>query len=487
MPQPTPSFADPDALMGRVAEMIAAGRLGVARPLLAAVERLAPPSPRLAELSAWLLMREDRFDQAAEVLDRALAEAPLDAPLRRRRAELRLTRDDLAGAASDAADAVVLAPDDPGAKALLGTALLGLGFPEDAATCLSEAVSVAPTMPGYRQGLAAAQEALGETDAATATLRDGIAACPRNASLRTAAMLQRVRLEDFAGALAIAASARQDEVADACLLGLKGHSLSSLGRHDEAADAYADALKLGPADPYVRHLAASSGTVAAGERAPNDYIRVVFDGYAPYFEEHLLSLEYRVPGLMRAAVLRQCPAVPGDDPVGPVLDLGCGTGMGAVALLGCGVGPFIGVDLSPAMLRRAAEKGLYAELHEADLLAMLRQDTRRFPLVIAADVLCYFGALEALFAAVHRRLTAGGLFVFSCEELERNPLDADAQPAAWSLGPQARYAHSHDYVVRCAQDAGFLIVEQPREVLRREMGAAVMGCVMALERVQHDG
>jgi predicted TPR repeat methyltransferase len=328
---------------------------------------------------------------------------------------------------------------------------------------------------------------LGETDAAFETLADGIAACPRTVSLRTAAMLQSVRRQDFTGALAIADRAHQDGVADACVYGLKGHSLSSLGRHDEAADAYADALKLGPGDPYVRHLASATGAIPPGERAPSDYLRIVFDGYAPYFEEHLLSLEYRVPGLIRAAVMRQCPAVPANDPVGPVLDLGCGTGMGAVALLECGVGPFIGVDLSPAMLGQAADKGLYAELHEADLLAFLQRDARRFPLVIAGDVLCYFGALEAVFASVHRRLVPGGLFVFSCEETERNPLDADAPPAAWSLGPQARYAHSHDYIVRCAHDAGFLIVEQSCEVLRREMGAAVMGCVMALERVQHDG
>ncbi len=482
MSQPTPTFADPDALMGRVSEMIASGRLGVARPLLAAVERLAPPSPRLAELSAWLLMRESRIEQAGEALDRALEEAPQDAPLRRRRAELRLLRDDYLGAASDAADAVVLAPGDPGAKALLGTALLGLGLPSEAAACLNEAVAAAPTTPGYRQGLAAAQEATGEPDEAAETLAEGIASCPRAVSLRAAAMMQRVRHGDFAGALAIAERARRDGVADASIHGLKGHALAALGRHDEAASAYADAVKLAAGDPAAR----PPGSIAH-ERAASDYVRVVFDSYAPFFEEHLLSFEYRVPGLIRASVLRQFPAASASDPVGPVLDIGCGTGMGAVALLGCGVGPFIGVDLSPAMLSRAKDKGLYAELHEADLLAQLQQDARRFPLVIAGDVLCYFGAMEALFAAVHRRLTPGGVFVFSCEEMEGNPEDADAPPAAWSLGPQGRYAHGHDYVVRCARDAGFLIVEQSREMLRRERGAPVMGCVMALERVQHVG
>ncbi len=56
-------------------------------------------------------------------------------------------------------------------------------------------------------------------------------------------------------------------VADACLFGLKGHALSSLGRHAEAAEAYAEALKLGPDDPYVRHLVAASGSSARSTNA----------------------------------------------------------------------------------------------------------------------------------------------------------------------------------------------------------------------------
>ena len=44
--------ADTEILTARLASLIDAGRLGAARPLLAAVRRLAPPSPMLAELAA---------------------------------------------------------------------------------------------------------------------------------------------------------------------------------------------------------------------------------------------------------------------------------------------------------------------------------------------------------------------------------------------------------------------------------------------------
>jgi predicted TPR repeat methyltransferase len=112
---------------------------------------------------------------------------------------------------------------------------------------------------------------------------------------------------------------------------MMGHALSSLGRHGEAGDAYAEALKLGPDDPYVRHLVAASGIVPGAMRAPVDYLRAVFDGYADRFESHIVSLGYRIPGLIRATLL-QHPTIMAGETLGPALDLGCGTGLMAVVL-----------------------------------------------------------------------------------------------------------------------------------------------------------
>ncbi len=136
------------------------------------------------------------------------------------------------------------------------------------------------------------------------------------------------------------------------MLGLLGHALSSLGRHDEASGAYAEALKLAPEDPYVRHLVAAAGLVPDLGRAPPDYVRVVFDGYATRFDAHLMGLGYRIPGLVRAIVA----ATPPEERAGtgPVLDLGCGTGLMAVALSDLPLGPIVGVDLSRGMLAAAA-------------------------------------------------------------------------------------------------------------------------------------
>lgn len=53
--------------------------------------------------------------------------------------------------------------------------------------------------------------------------------------------------------------------------------------------------------------------------------------------------------------------------VGPVLDIGAGTGLVAEGLSAAGIGPLDAVDLSPDMLKIAANKGVYRALHCADV------------------------------------------------------------------------------------------------------------------------
>lgn len=466
---------DLDRLMARAAEFIDAGRFGAARPLLAAIRRLSPPSARVAELAGVLDLKQGRLAEAREDLDRAILRWPADAGLRKCRADVRRQTDDPAGAAGDAAEAVWLDPSDPDAKAILGVALLELGHADDARACLTESVTARPANALFRMALSDAQAACGENDAATLTLTEGISLAPGEIGLRNAAVLLAVRLRRLDEAVDLAEAARRDGLVDACLFGLKGHALSSLGRHEEAAEAYAEALKLGPDDPYVRHLVAASGALPGSDRAPADYIRSVFDGYATRFEAHLISLGYRVPGLLRAALLRHAP-LGAAERIGPVLDLGCGTGLMAVALLDLPIGPISGIDLSPRMLAAAADKRLYADLRENDVLLALEDDGASWPIMLAADLFCYFGALEEVMAAVRRRLAPGGLFLFSVETSE----EADAAARGWRLERLGRYTHAAAYVRSCAETAGLTIRELTPEPLRREAGADVPGLIAVL-------
>lgn len=475
--------ADADALTHRVAAMIDAGRTGAARPLLAALRRMTTPSVRLAELGARLALCEGRLEEAQAELDAAVTASPAHAGLRKLRADLRRRLGDTADAAQDAAEAVILDRHDPAAKALLGILLLDLGQTENALRCLAEAVAAEPANAYFREGLAAAQSARGDLDAAAATLAAGIAAAPGRVALRNAAILLEVRRHGFEAAIHLAEAARVAGVADACVFGLKGHALSSLGRHVEAMDAYTEAMKLRPDDPYVRHLVAASGAVASADRAPDEYLRAVFDGYAEHFELHLISLGYRVPGLMRAALQRHVDLSSGER-VGPVLDLGCGTGLVAVAISDLPLGPLVGIDLSPRMLAAAAEKALYAELRETDMMTVLADATENWRVILAADVLCYVGALDDIFVAAHARLLPGGWFICSLELPPAERVLNDA--SAWQLGGKCRYVHREDYVRHAVLAAGFTIRELTHETQRDEAGAPVPGLLLVLQRTRDD-
>jgi predicted TPR repeat methyltransferase len=477
--------ADPETLTRRADELLDAHRPGAARALLAAAQRMAPRAPRMASLTARLEMREGRPAASLIALGQAIAVAPR-AELFMLRADARRQLGDMAGAVADAAEAVIHDRHDPAAKALLGVLLLELGRPDDAVRCLAEAVSAVPANPAFRQGLADALAAAGQPDAAAATYEAGIAAAPGSIELRNNAILLAIRERAFAVAVALAEAARMVGIADATTFGLKGHALASLGRHAEAADAYADALRLGPDDPHVRRVAAAAAVPPDATRAPIDYVRNVFDGYADRFDGHLISLGYRIPGVMRSALHAHLPAATGpatlipstQAPIGPVLDLGCGTGMAAVALADLPLGPWTGVDLSPRMLRLAAAKQLYTALHEADIVDFLTGDARRWGLILAADVLCYLGALEPLFAAVYPRLLPGALFIGSTEEL----LGPNFGNGDWVLGRQGRFAHAGAYIARAAGAVGFTVRAIDAEVQRHDAGAPVAGFLIVLER-----
>ena len=403
---PAEHTIDAAALKARIGQLIDQGRPGAARPLLAAARDLAPPSSGLSELASRLALSDGRLDNAEAELDRALDADPDHSGLRKCRAELRRLSGDVEGKTRDAAEAVILDHNDPAAKALLGEVLLDLDRPTDAVACLTEAVAFVPRNIVYREALSRALAAAGELDAAMRTLREGIALVPAATATRNAAIVLCIRRRDFVQAAHLAEQARADGVADASTYGLTGHALSSLGRHDDATHAYHEALKLAPGDAYVRRL-------AIAPEAPDDYVRTLFDGYADRFEAHLVGLGYRIPGLIRRHVMDFAP----EAGIGPVLDLGCGTGLVALALSDLTLGPFTGIDLSPRMLDAARGKGLYAELREARLPQALHADTSSWRLILAADLLCYFGALEEMFDAVHDRLRPGGRFIFSVEEL----------------------------------------------------------------------
>ena len=475
----TQTTVDAGTLMKRVEQLIAQGRPGAARPLLAAARDLAQPSSGMSVLAARLALSDGPLDDAEVDLDRAVSAEPDHSGLRKCRAELRRRTGDLEGAVRDAAEAVFLDRGDPAAKALLGELLLLFGRAEDAVACLSEAVAAVPDDVVSREVLARALTANGDMNAALRTLLDGIRIVPGAGALRNAAILLCIRRRDFSRADRLAEEARIDGVADATTFGLKGHALSGSGRHDDAARAYNEALKLAPGDAHIRHLAATAGNAP---KTPDDFVRTLFDGDADRFEARIIELGYRVPSLIRRHVI-EFAAVAN---TGPVLDLGCGTGLVALALSDLDLGPFTGIDLSPRMLEQARGKSVYATLREARLPAALREDTAMWRLILAADLMCYFGPLDDMLNAVRDRLRPGGRFIFSVEELSPDHDGNVPGNGDWALGRLGRYAHAAHYLASTADVLGFRCLALERETLRHEAGGPVAGLLMVLERPRDD-
>ena len=249
-----------------------------------------------------------------------------------------------------------------------------------------------------------------------------------------------------------------------------GKTLKTLGRLEEALASLRSALDIDPGLQDVRH-SISSIIGETTDIAPEKYVRELFDDYAGRFDNHLTNtLGYKVPALMRQAV----DALPdGPNTFPRMLDLGCGTGMVAENFLDK-AGEIDGVDLSPKMLEQAEAKGVYANLHLADVLEFLEGPDVRpagYDLIVSADTFIYIGKLDGIFTAARQALTDGGLFVFSVEHLE----DGD-----FKLLPSSRYSQSDTYIEKLAAESGFAVVCHDPVVVRVEKEVPIPGRIFVL-------
>lgn len=207
-------------------------------------------------------------------------------------------------------------------------------------------------------------------------------------------------------------------------------------------------------------------------RAPDTYVRKFFDGYSEGFEKSPVDLlGYDTPRQLYACLANYS----GDKGIRKVyyhgLDLGCGTGLGGIAFKEM-VAIFHGVDLSPNMLLRAADKNCYAALYQDSIRHYLQTAIETYDFFLATDVFIYVGALGDIFTTIRAIARPQALFCFSTETLEST---------GYRLQKTGRFSYSRSYVIETAAATGWAIMATETARLRKEREQWLAGDLWILQ------
>ncbi len=362
---------------------------------------------------------------------------------------------------------LAMAPDRPGAYNNLGIILKACGQLAEAVDAYRHAIRLDPAHANAHSNLGVLLRAQGRTVEAEAAYREAIRLEPdhidayHNLGVLLAGV-KRTREAVACFCKVTTLSPRHPETRR--LLAL---AYCTLGEPEKAVRVFEEWLREEPGHPVAQHMLAACSGQGVPARASDAFVERVFDEFANSFEAKLAQLAYRAPQLVAAML-----ADAGIEPAKrlDILDAGCGTGL-CGPLLAPYARRLVGVDLSAGMIAQAKDKGTYDELVHAELTEYLRSASEAFDVVVSADTLVYFGAIEAVAGAAAAALRPGGLLIFSVEEA-----DADGLAGGYRLQNHGRYVHTKDYVGQVLAGAGFQ-ADVVRAELRMESGAPVAGLV----------
>jgi predicted TPR repeat methyltransferase len=371
------------------------------------------------------------------------------------------------------AQAIELSPEHPDLHNNRGNILKRLGRLDEAEASFAKALALREDDPDALNNTGCMLRERGNVDAAVELFRKAIAARPDHADAlyNLGHCLGKLgRLDEAVVALGRAIALRPPSATAYRHLGAM---LCALGRVEEARGVYALWVERHPADPEARHLLSACTQEAVPSRASDDFVRALFDRFAPSFDGALARLQYRAPRLVVEAMAAAVglPAKRLD-----LLDAGCGTGLCAESLR-----PYAkslrGVDLSARMLDQARGRGVYDSLIEAELTEFLRASPASFDVIVSADTVVYFGNLTELMTAAAAALRPGGFFVFTVERSSE-----DAAAIGHRLQPHGRYSHTQAYLKQVSTDASLQMAAIVQADLRMEAGKPVAGWVVSLRR-----
>jgi predicted TPR repeat methyltransferase len=446
-------------------------------------------------LLGMIAKQEGRPDEAIDLLQRAIAIDPRKADAYRSLGDAQRSRGKPDQAVAAYTKAVELRPDWAEAHGALGDVFRDQGKFDRAVDEYNAVIRLKPGLPAGYLNLGRALQSQGKINEAISAYQKSTQLNPGWADAFEGlgnGLMEAGRLEEAATALTKALAIKPELFTADWSLGkifvAKGRENDALAcfqraaklnpnnahahfflacrlvkaaRTDEAIAEYREALRLKPDSPdWQYQLAAVSGDRSI-KTAPAQYVRNLFDFYAPKFDKHLVDkLKYKTPKLLLQQVLEATQRRDMD-----VLDLGCGTGL-------CGVEfrsyarRMVGVDLSPAMLKVAESRKIYDQLTVGDLMPALLSQGDGYDLILAGDVLVYMGDLSEFMPAVAKALRNGGMLACSIE---------DYDGAGFFLHPEERFAHSIKYFRDLTTASGLKEISANKVILRRNKQIDVFG------------
>ena len=425
---------DSEHVLKRASSAHKEGRLAEAEKGYLEVLKRKPDWGQLLNALGTVFLDQSRPDKAKKVFEKAADLRPPYFPACYNLARLKQRENDHKGAISIYRAMLEKQPGIGEAWNNLGVAYREIGDQDEAISCFRRAVAFAPDMAEAWNNLGVAQDEFNMIENASKSYRKAI-------------------------------EIRSDYASAHFNLGI---SLQKLRRFKEAEEHYNKVLETKPDDEAARFMLQSLGTSATPDAAPVEHVRRIFDQCAGTFERILVKdLEYKTPELLFDLVRPYLTEEMN------VLDLGCGTGLGAQLYR-----PFakrlIGVDVSSKMLEKAAEKKIYNRLEVFDIL----QDwgfPQKFDLIYSSDVFVYFGNLDTIIRSASSYLVYGGIIAFSVERLEDNSM-------GYRLFPSSRYAHSRTYIQDCLRRHGLQLIEETKADIRKQSGNQVKGLLIVAKK-----
>ena len=192
-------------------------------------------------------------------------------------------------------------------------------------------------------------------------------------------------------------------------------------------------------------------------KTPEDH-KAAYGAWASTYEDAIRESGYVSPPRVAATLARYTA-----DTSGPVLDVGCGTGLGGLALADAGFTAIDGIDLSPEMLAVAREKGVYRTLTAVNLLETVDIADNTYSGAYSTGTFTLGHIGPDRIPEVMRLLKPGAVFSLTVSEPSWIEKDYETVLASFVSDGILNLLEDEvgDHVVNHNQQAHFLVLEKP--------------------------